>query len=889
MALAEEDFGENVPVAIHAAREKPEDEAAFSSVVWTSDEGGLLRAEVAEWMELKILKALRRQDEVHLQYFEAQAAAVGRKLDKLGIVADQIVTPEGCGIIFLSLNGTDIENLRSMEDVDVLAQLERPEPIAVFGSEVLLDHNDMPEEGNSKQPIKWTAKAEYVFWTPQGGGLLQATRAGTPARWGDPAIFSRLKMTSALFFQYREVDTLRVVDVQTTLDAQLGVTAELKPVGTSVYLELDSDDVAALSSKGSKLFFRVIPSGGSMPRLADGSGERIDGRRVILTYGFSEAIRLPGKKYSALSSTTVVFQPTNGGADVPADLIVQDSNLLEARPSTPLLTETRYIPKLTRAGILDYSDNVVEAEFVNATAFRIDTAPRDVIAPTFTGFRASRASDSLVLRFSETVVGTGHTLTLRDCWPFLGADTGAPCAGMGGSPGVVNGSLDAPAYAITEIASNAPELLFGNRRMLWEAPLQIGHSYELEWGAGAFMDMAGNDAASGRISFDVESAPPGVYDYRGVVDSEKRPQQLTRDLDDIIVTIGKRQASAAARLPADPETIRYVDPRADKIEIYFPEAIQVGAGKIQLNQTTDTGSARTIIVPNTDVEVSNNGRKITIILNGALMEDAFVPFSTELEKGETYALNLISHANYIEEGIENLYFMDFDEKVYGSEIFLMQSLLFDYEPWFPNHLGTGQVPAERMAARFAMYEDVSESFAFSIAPMPARRRRRMLPELHKSVYTNSAAGFPYMRNVSLPSSVFLELILASVGEFVDCDRGYKSPCSVLYLDEYKRLQDGPCEDANGLGTTISACCDYAPSKLQRTIDVDLSGKSTKAAVGNVAYLRKDGEDTHDVGGGSLWFRSADGLKGSIATRCASPTGSSAARTATSCSPRSSTR
>merc|ERR1719199_2081637 len=140
--------------------------------------------------------------------------------------------------------------------------------------------------------------------------------------------------------------------------------------------------------------------------------------------------------------------------------------------------------------------------------------------------------------------------------------------------------------------------------MMWDAPLQISHAYELEWAAGTFMDMAGNEAASGRITFEIESAPPGVYDYRGVIDRATRPQQLTRNLEDVIVTVGKRQASAVASFPEDPDTIRYIDPTVDKIEIFFPEAIQVGAGRIQLN---DTSTGLTLIVPKEDVVLSQEG------------------------------------------------------------------------------------------------------------------------------------------------------------------------------------------------------------------------------------------------------------------------------------------
>ena len=88
MSLAEEDVGENVPLAIHTTGNF-EDDGSSNAVVWTSDEGGLLRAEVAEWLDAKILRAFKDKEELHLQYFEVQASLVGRKVEKLGIVAEK--------------------------------------------------------------------------------------------------------------------------------------------------------------------------------------------------------------------------------------------------------------------------------------------------------------------------------------------------------------------------------------------------------------------------------------------------------------------------------------------------------------------------------------------------------------------------------------------------------------------------------------------------------------------------------------------------------------------------------------------------------------------------------------------------------------------------------
>merc|ERR1719171_1630437 len=126
LSLAKETLGENVPIAVHAS-DKFKDGGEFNAVLWTSEEGGLLKAEAARWLDTKTLAAIKGARELHFEYPEAQAAEVSRKIEELGVVADQITTPAGCGIMFLSLNGIDIANLRAMQDNEIIEGLGSPE------------------------------------------------------------------------------------------------------------------------------------------------------------------------------------------------------------------------------------------------------------------------------------------------------------------------------------------------------------------------------------------------------------------------------------------------------------------------------------------------------------------------------------------------------------------------------------------------------------------------------------------------------------------------------------------------------------------------------------------------------------------------------------------
>jgi hypothetical protein len=421
-------------------------------------------------------------------------------------------------------------------------------------------------------------------------------------------------------------------------------------------------------------------------------------------------------------------------------------------------------------------------------------------------------------------------------------------------------AADAAHSPHTVIATDHPDLIYGNRRMLWDAQVfTAGHSYEVEWAQGAFTDLSGNPLAAGRIAFTLDAFQSGVVDMRGTLDDALAPLTLRRPALDYVVRIAHQQASAcatplgipsgcdalAAPPPAHPDQVHGVE-SYDNILIYFPEQLQLGAGHVYLNSTEDTSpSPADIMVPITNVGLTREGRVLNITLRGL-----------PLVKGHTYVVSLHNYQPFrtgalAEEGgiPAHPYFTDMSEATPGfgtskkylaaaslaqldlSESYAIRddpyALLLDQEPWFVQHYQQ-LTELERTAARYAIMDEVQGTYAFTMQPAAVPRRRRIPPKFPDESISNPELFFPANKNIKMPAGAMLSLKLNITGWFIPCVQGLSMgyACSRVYLDEYPRKETTfNCVDELNpqLGTSKAACCETGASARLRRLKIDLSG------------------------------------------------------------------